>query len=137
MSANTEKASAGRNLLIYAAIVTAVAAYTVLVWSQREEIERYGYPTGLGDGELYDLQIHPLDPEKPMIILEGVPYIADEQPFERWDRDVVKVGRDDDDLYFVYQATSKVGDPAGVEEGSGYLLKLATEEYIKITPKSE
>ena len=137
MSANTEKATAGRNLLIYSAIVAVVAAYTFLVWTQREQIEGYGYPTGLGDGEIYDIEANPLDPDKPMAILDGVGYFAIEQPFERWDRDVVKVARDDDDRYFFYQATIEIGGTGGVEqENDDYLLKLSTDEYIKVAPRA-
>ena len=92
-------------------------------------------PTGLGDGERYDLAANPPDPEKAMIILDGVPYFAADQPFGRRDQDVIKVGRDDGDQYYIYQATTKIGDPKGIEPELGYLLKLATDEYIKIGPK--
>ena len=138
MSANREKASAGRNLLIYAAIVAAVAAYTVLIWKQRDRLEGYAYPTGLGDGEMYDLEANPLDPDKPMAVLEGVGYFAADEPFGRWDRDVIKVARDDDDRLYFYQATTLVGDPAGVEEeNDDYLIKIATDEYIKVVPGAD
>ena len=133
MSANTERASAGRNLLIYTALVTVVAIFTVIVWNDRAALESYRYPTGLGDGEIYDLEANPLDPERPMVTVEGVGYYAAEKPFRRWDRDVVKVGRDDSDRYFIYQMTSKVGANDG-QSGGDYFLKLGTQEYIKITP---
>ena len=133
MSSNTEKASAGRNLLFYAALVAVAAAFTVLIWAEREEIEGYGYPTGLGDDEMYDIEANPLDPEKPMVTIEGVPFIAADKPFSRWDRDVVKVGRDDSDHYYIYQLTAKVSANDG-QSGSDLFLKIATGEYIKIAP---
>ena len=137
MSANTEKASAGRNLLIYAALVGIVAIFTVLVWKDRQELENYGYPTGLGDGEIYDMEANPLDPLQPMAMIEGIGYNAKDKPFKKLDRDVVKVALDDQERYFIYQATTKVGDPGGIEEGSPLLLKLEADRYIAIQAMPE
>ena len=133
MSANTEKASAGRNLLIYTALVAVVAGFTVLVWNDREALESYYYPTGQGDGEVYDLAANPLDPDKPMVTVEGVDYFAADASAYRWDRNVVKVGRDDSDQYYIYQLTAEIGANDG-QSGDDYFLKLGTDEYIKIAP---
>jgi len=134
MSANTEKASAGRNLLVYAALVAVAAAYTALLWAQRDDLESYRYPTGLGDGELYDLEANPLDPDKPMVKLGGVAYFAADRPESLRDRFVVPVGRDDDDRYFFYEPTSEIGG-GGEEEGGGLYIKLDRELYIRVAPK--
>ena len=134
MSSNTEKASAGRNLLIYAALVAVAAAFTVLVWTERDEREVYQFPTGLDGAEVYDLEANPLDPEKPMIKLAGVSYYAAAKSIGRWDRDVVPVARDDDGRYIIYQKTTKVGG-GGVEEGSGLYLKVDRDRYILVKPE--
>jgi hypothetical protein len=138
VSANTEKASAGRNLLIYAAIVAVAAGYTAKIWTEREILERGYFPTGLEDREIYDIEANPLDPGKPMAKLGGVAYFAADKPFRRWDRDVVKVARDDDDRLYFYQATIEIGGEGGVEEeNDDLLIKLSTDEYIKVAPQAK
>ena len=133
MSANTEKSTAGRNLLIYAALVAIVAAYTALVWAQRDELEGYRYPTGLRDGDIYDLEADPPDPEKPMAKLDGVAYFAAKAP-EGWrDRYMLPWARDDDDRFFFYKPNTEIGG-GGEEKGSGVYLKVGKNSYILVNP---
>lgn len=133
MAANTEKASAGRNLLIYSALVALVAGYTCMVWAERDEIEGFHYPTGLGDGEIYDIAANPPDPDRPMAKLGGIAYFAAAKP-KRWpDRYMVKVARDDDDRHSFYATSEEIG--GGILDADGGLyLKLATGEYILVSP---
>ena len=117
--------------MIYAALVAAVAGYTVLIWNERPEIEGYGYPTGLGDGEILDLDANPLDPDRPLAELDGVGYFAAAKPGARADRHMVKVARDDADRHFFYQYSLEIGG-GGVEEGSDLFLKIGSGRYIKV-----
>ncbi len=133
MSANQERASAGRNLLIYSALVMAVAAYTVLLWHERQELESFRYPTGLGDGEMVDLEASPPDPERPLAALDGVGYIASSKAKSPSDRHMVKVARDDADRYFFYRYSKEIGG-GGVEEESSLYLKVDPDRYIKVSP---
>ncbi|MGI9244466.1 MAG: hypothetical protein ACR2RV_26940 [Verrucomicrobiales bacterium] len=133
MSANLERASAGRNLLIYAALVAAVAGYTVLLWNERPEIESFRYPTGLGDGEMVDLVANPPDPLRPLAVLDGVAYIAVSKPKRPLDRHMVKVARDDADQYYFYQFSEAIGGGDIDEDGDLY-LKVDPDYYIKVGP---
>jgi hypothetical protein len=133
MSANLERASAGRYLLIYAALVAAVAAYTLVVWNERPEIEGFRYPTGLGDGEMLDLEAEPLDPDRPLAELAGVSYFAAAKPESPSDRHMSKVARDDADRYYFYQYSSQIGG-GGEEEGSDLFLKVDPDRYIRVVP---
>jgi hypothetical protein len=133
MPANTEKASAGRHLLVYAILVALVAGYTVLVWNERSNLEGYRDPTGLADAEMYDLKANPLDPRKPMAKLDGVGYFAADKSGRPLDRYMVKVARDDDDRYYFYQFSSVIGG-GGVEQGSSLYLKTDPDRYIKVSP---
>ena len=133
MVANTEKASAGRNLLIYAGLVAVAAAYTVLIWGERSEIEGYRYPSGLGDGEIFDIEANPPDPDKPMVSIDGVAHFAAATAQSWRDRYMVKVARDDGDQFFLYQPTSEIGG-GGIPPGSGLYLKLGQDSYMEVSP---
>jgi hypothetical protein len=133
MAGNTERATAGRNLLMFSALVAVAAGYTVMLWIERPQLEGYAYPTGLGDGEVYDVDARPLDPETPMALLDGVGYFASKKPQGHRDRYMAKVARDDADQLYFYRVSKEIGGGGKVEDADLY-LKLASDQYIKVSP---
>jgi len=140
MSGNSEKATAGRNLLIYSALVAMAAIFTVKVWSERPKLEGYSYPTGLGDGEVYDRNVLPMDPDVAMAKLDGVEYFpTGVKILERRDQDMIKGRRDDDNQRHFYRLG--LNNPKGVEIGgrpqddSPLFIKLDSNEYMEVGTK--
>ncbi len=134
---NTTRGTAGKILLGFALLVSLVAVITIDDRLQRDSLEEFGLPTGLGDDELYDLDRAEYNPLEPVFKLNGKDiYRRRRKASNRADDEMLKIARDDaDQIYFYREAKHlfKGTDAAEKTAGEGiYFVKVGDDFYLEV-----
>ncbi len=134
---NTTRGTAGKILLGFALLVSLVAVITIDDRVQRDALEEFGLPTGLGDDELFDLAGNEYNLLKPILKLDGEDiYRRRRKASARADDEMMKVARDDgDQLYFYREAKhlfKGTETPEGVAGEGIYFVKVGDDQYLEV-----
>jgi hypothetical protein len=140
---NRPKGTPGKALIGFAILAGLVAVFTVRDYYARPGLEATHFPTAVGDTEYFDL-LEEVNRGEEAFRVDGGPYYRLEyNPDERSDQGMKKVGRDDEDRFFVYERVQRPGGKADrdgeeprryVKVGAGGLGKSQYLLVGKIVP---
>jgi hypothetical protein len=134
---NTTRGTAGKILLGFALLVSLVAVITIDDRLQRDSLEEFGLPTGLGDDEIYDLEGVVYNPLEPIFKLDGTDiYRRRRKPSNRADDEMMKVARDDGDRIYFYEEAKHLFKgteaPEGIAGEGIYFVKVGDDLYLEV-----
>ena len=134
---NNSRGTAGKVLLGFALLVSLVAVITVDDRLQRDNLEEFGLPTGLGDDELFAIEGLEYDLMTPLFKLNGEDiYRRRRKPSNRADDEMMKVARDDADRIYFYREAKHLFKGTEVGErtaGDGiYFVKVGDDLYLEV-----
>ncbi len=126
---NLFKQTPGRILLAFGITAALVAIYTAVDATRRGQEEGYDFPTALGDREWY-VPAPGFDPQQILFTVDGEPFYQQKRAAaERYDKYMVKRGREDADRFYVYGYHNP---RYGVEPEAGVLfVKVGDGRYLE------
>ena len=132
-SSNVFRQTPGRVLLAAGITAALVAVFTVVDRTRRLQLEGLEFPSALGDREFFPFG-ESYDPEQVVMQFDGEPlYRLRRKPLDRYDKYMVKVGREDGDrcyLYLYKNIESRRLGTAAQEEN--LWAKVADGSYIEL-----